>query len=68
MMETRNATQSNLIDDQRVQDLPMNGRNVAALAGAYAGVTSIRANQDAFGRITGAGDARVIQIAAKIIW
>jgi Carboxypeptidase regulatory-like domain/TonB-dependent Receptor Plug Domain len=46
MMETRNATQSNLIDDQRVQDLPMNGRNVVALAGTYAGVTSIRANQD----------------------
>ena len=35
-----------LIDDQRVQDLPMNGRNVVALAGTYAGVTSIRANQD----------------------
>jgi hypothetical protein len=47
MVETRNATQSNLIDDQRVQDLPMNGRNVVALAGTYAGVTSIRANQDA---------------------
>ena len=46
MVETRNATQSNLIDDQRVQDLPMNGRNVVALAGTYAAVTSIRANQD----------------------
>jgi Carboxypeptidase regulatory-like domain/TonB-dependent Receptor Plug Domain len=46
MVETRNATQSNLIDDRRVQDLPMNGRNVVALAGTYAGVTSIRANQD----------------------
>ncbi len=46
MLETRTATQSNLIDDQRVQDLPMNGRNVVALAGTYAGVTSIRANQD----------------------
>ncbi len=46
MVETRNATQSNLIDDQRVQDLPMNGRNVVALAGMYAGVTSIRASQD----------------------
>ena len=46
MLETRSATQSNLIDDQRVQDLPMNGRNVVALAGTYAGVTSIRANQD----------------------
>ena len=46
MVETRNATQSNLIDDQRVQDLPMNGRNVVALAGTYAGVTAIRASQD----------------------
>ena len=46
MVESRSATQSNLIDDQRVQDLPMNGRNVVALAGTYAGVTSIRANQD----------------------
>jgi hypothetical protein len=46
MIETRNATQSNLIDDQRVQDLPMNGRNVVALAGTYAGVTAIRAQQD----------------------
>ena len=46
MLESRSATQSNLIDDQRVQDLPMNGRNVVALAGTYAGVTSVRANQD----------------------
>jgi Carboxypeptidase regulatory-like domain/TonB-dependent Receptor Plug Domain len=46
MLESRTATQSNLIDDQRVQDLPMNGRNVVALAGTYAGVTSIRAQQD----------------------
>ena len=28
-------------------DLPMNGRNVVALAGTYAGVTAIRASQDA---------------------
>ena len=46
MLETRTAAQSNLIDDQRVQDLPMNGRNVVALAGTMAGVTSIRASQD----------------------
>jgi len=46
IVETRTATQSNLIDDQRVQDLPMNGRNVVALAGTYAGVTAIRASQD----------------------
>jgi hypothetical protein len=46
MLESRTATQSNLIDDQRVQDLPMSGRNVVALAGTLAGVTAIRANQD----------------------
>lgn len=46
MIETRTATQSNLVDDQRVQDLPMNGRNVMALAGMHAGVTDIRAQQD----------------------
>jgi hypothetical protein len=46
MLETRSAAQSNLIDGQRVQDLPMNGRNVVALAGTYAGVTAIRASQD----------------------
>jgi hypothetical protein len=46
MLESRTATQSNLVDDQRVQDLPMNGRNVVGLAGMYAGVTNIRANQD----------------------
>lgn len=46
MLESRSATQSNLVDDQRVQDLPMNGRNVVGLAGMYAGVTAIRANQD----------------------
>src|SRR5215217_7273391 len=28
------------------EELPMNGRNVVALAGTYAGVTSIRASQD----------------------
>jgi Carboxypeptidase regulatory-like domain/TonB-dependent Receptor Plug Domain len=46
MLESRTAVQSNLIDDQRVQDLPMNGRNVVALAGTLAGVTAIRADQD----------------------
>jgi hypothetical protein len=46
MIETRTATQSNLVDDRRVQDLPMNGRNVMALAGMNAAVTDIRAFQD----------------------
>jgi hypothetical protein len=46
LLETRSATHSNLIDDQRVQDLPMNGRNVVALALMDAGITNVRANQD----------------------
>jgi hypothetical protein len=46
MVETRSATRSSLVDDQRVQDLPMNGRNVVALAAMNANVTNIRANQD----------------------
>ena len=46
MLESRTATQSTLVDDQRVQDLPMNGRNVVGLAGMFAGVTAIRASQD----------------------
>ena len=46
MLESRTATQSNLVDDQRVQDLPMNGRNVVGLANMYANVTNIRASQD----------------------
>jgi Carboxypeptidase regulatory-like domain len=46
MIETRSATHSTLVDDQRVQDLPMNGRNVVALAGMNANVTDVRASQD----------------------
>jgi hypothetical protein len=51
IVETRTATRSNLIDDQRVQDLPLSGRNVVGLAAMDAAVTDIRADQDM-------GDAR----------
>lgn len=46
MVESRNATHSSLIDDRRVQDLPMNGRNVIGLVAMNANVTDVRANQD----------------------
>ncbi|MGH9160914.1 MAG: carboxypeptidase regulatory-like domain-containing protein [Vicinamibacteraceae bacterium] len=46
MVETRSATHSNLVDDRRVQDLPLSGRNVVALAAMHAGITNIRASQD----------------------
>ena len=45
MVETRTATHSNLVDDRRVQDLPMNGRNVIALVGINAAITAVRANR-----------------------
>ena len=46
MVESRTATHSSLVDDRRVQDLPMNGRNVIALVGMNAAITDVRANQD----------------------
>lgn len=46
MVETRDATQSSLIDDRRVQDLPLNGRNVIGLANTMANVTNVNASQD----------------------
>lgn len=46
MIESRTATHSNLIDDRRVQDLPLNGRNVVALASMNANITDVRASQD----------------------
>jgi Carboxypeptidase regulatory-like domain len=51
LVEARTATRSNFIDDQRVQDLPLSGRNVVGLAAMDAAVTNIRADQDM-------GDAR----------
>jgi len=46
MVEARSETHSGLIDDRRVTDLPLYGRNVVGLAGLHAGITDVRADQD----------------------
>jgi hypothetical protein len=46
LVNTTNQTLSGLVDDRRVQDLPLNGRNVVALAGIVPGVTEIFAPQE----------------------
>jgi hypothetical protein len=46
MVNTTNQTLSALIDDRRVQDLPLNGRNVMGLAGILPGVTNVAAPQE----------------------
>jgi outer membrane receptor protein involved in Fe transport len=45
LVDTTAATLSGLIDDQRVQDLPMNGRNVITLARILPGVLNVNAQQ-----------------------
>jgi outer membrane receptor protein involved in Fe transport len=45
LVDTTAATMSGLIDDQRVQDLPLNGRNVIGLAAILPGVLSVNAPQ-----------------------
>src|SRR5437763_3955968 len=47
MLETRNATISGLVDDRRVQELPLNGRNVVELARTLPGITDVTASQEA---------------------
>jgi len=51
LVDTTSATITGLIDDQRVQDLPLNGRNVIALARILPGVLNVNAPQSM-------GDAR----------
>jgi len=46
MVNTSNQTLSALVDDRRVQDLPLNGRNVMGLAGILPGVTNLTAPQE----------------------
>lgn len=45
LVDTTAATLSGLIDDQRVQDLPLNGRNVISLATILPGVLGVNAPQ-----------------------
>ena len=46
LVETRSATMSGLVDDRRVQELPLNGRNVVELANTLPGITDVQANQE----------------------
>ena len=41
LVETRSATMSGLVDDRRVQELPLNGRNVVELASTLPGITDV---------------------------
>src|SRR5574340_223164 len=45
LVDTRSATLSGLVDDRRVVDLPLNGRNVIALAVTLPGIVSVSAPQ-----------------------
>ena len=46
LVETRSATISGLVDDRRVQELPLNGRNVVELARTLPGITDVSASQE----------------------
>ncbi|MEX2261888.1 MAG: TonB-dependent receptor [Bryobacteraceae bacterium] len=46
MVNTTNQTLSGLVDDRRVQDLPLNGRNIMSLARILPGVLSVSAPQE----------------------
>lgn len=51
LVDTQSSTLSGLIDDRRVVDLPLNGRNIISLASILPGVTNVSARQSM-------GDAR----------
>jgi len=46
LIETRSATMSGLVDDRRVQELPLNGRNVVELASTIPGITDVQASEE----------------------
>jgi len=46
LVETRSATLSGLVDDRRVQELPLNGRNVVELASTLPGITDVQASEE----------------------
>jgi len=45
LVDTRSPALSRLVDDRRIQDLPINGRNVIGLAVTVPGILSVRAPQ-----------------------
>ena len=46
LVNTTNQTLSGLVDDRRVQDLPLSGRNVVSLARIIPGITNVTAPQE----------------------
>ena len=46
LVNTSSQTLSGLVDDRRVQDLPLNGRNVMSLARILPGIVAVNAPQD----------------------
>ncbi len=52
-VDTRSATISGLVDDRRIVDLPLNGRNVISLAETVPGVLAVSAPQQVFATIQG---------------
>ena len=46
LVNTTNQTLSGLVDDRRVQDLPLSGRNVMSLARIIPGITNVTAPQE----------------------
>jgi hypothetical protein len=46
LVETRSATISGLVDDRRVTELPLNGRNVVELARTLPGITDVSASEE----------------------
>src|SRR5918995_3258186 len=46
LVETRSATMSGLVDDRRVQELPLTGRNVVELASTIPGITDVNASEE----------------------
>ncbi len=53
LVDTTTATMSGLVDDRRVVDLPLNGRNVISLAGIIPGVLNVTAPQQLLSTIDG---------------
>ncbi|MDA2929451.1 TonB-dependent receptor [Acidobacteria bacterium AH-259-O06] len=53
MVDTRSAELSSLVDDKRITDLPLNGRNVMALSALLTGVSTVRAPQAQTGSRSG---------------
>ncbi len=45
LVDTRSGTLSGLVDDRRIVDLPLDGRNIISLAGTLPGVLHVYAPQ-----------------------